>query len=79
MKIKNHINLEQLQTYGYEYREHIAYPTYTKVRTFGSQIIIIEIVIQTRKIYINKSAYINQKNRKFIEDLIQDNLVEKEK
>lgn len=77
MRVRKDIYLEILEKYGYSYECKLAFPTYKKITTYGNKTIIIEILVQNRNIYINKSNIINKKNEKFILDLIIDNLIEK--
>lgn len=77
MKIRKDIFLEELERYGYHYEDNLVVPTYKKITMYGNKTIIIEVVIASRQIFINKSDYITNKNILFIHDLITDNLIER--
>lgn len=79
MKIRKDVFLEKLEEYGYQYKENLFFPTYQKIRTFGNKTIIIEIFIHNRQIFIAKSSHITEKNKRFIQDLIDNHWIEKEK
>lgn len=77
MKIRKDVRIDILENYGYHYELNLAFPTYKKVKEYGSGYIVIEIVIMNREIFINKSKCITKKNILFINDLIRNNLIEK--
>ncbi len=78
MKLRNHVFFEDLEKYGYQYKENIIYPTYQKKKTFGNKTIRIDILLMNRTIYINKSSKITNKEKKYLKDLQEANLLEKE-
>lgn len=78
MKIRKSISLEILESFGYRYEPNLFFPTYQKIKRYGSSTVKIEILIKNRTIFINKNNHITKKNINFIKDLINYNLVDNE-
>lgn len=76
MKLSRIANFDVLEYFGYHYEPNLIYPTYQKRVVYGNKVIIIDVLLLDRTIFINKSKHITKKNIKFINDLISENLVE---
>lgn len=76
MKFSRFVNIEVLEYFGYHYEPYLIYPTYQKILTYGNKTIIIDILINDRTVFINKSRHITKNNIHFINDLIKENLIE---
>lgn len=76
MKLSRLVNFEALEYFGYTYEPNLIYPTYTKKIPYGNKIITVDVLLLDRTIFINKSKNITKKNIHFINDLINENLVE---
>lgn len=77
MKIRKDIELKRLENYGYHYEENLFYPVYQKRIGYGNGIVLIEVLLKDRTIFINKNKAITKKNIHFIHDLVKNDFVEK--
>ena len=69
VKIKNSAYLKELEAFGYRYEENLLFPTYRKVFCRCKNKVVIEILIENRIIYINKSVLFRNEHMKYINDL----------
>lgn len=69
MKIKDNIYLKELEAFRFRYEENLIFPTYRKVIYSGKCKVIIEILVKSRVIYINKDINIKKEYLKYIKDL----------
>lgn len=69
MKIKDNICLKELEAFRFRYEENLIFPTYRKVIYSGKRKIIIEILVKSRVIYINRDMSIKNDYLRYIKDL----------
>lgn len=75
MRIREGIDLKILEYYRYHYQENLLFPTYKKVIKIGTRQIVIEILISSREIFINKNAKLKKSEYQFLHDLEKDRLL----
>ncbi len=75
IRIREGIDLKILEYYRYQYQENLLFPTYKKVIKTGLRQIVIEILISSREVFINKNAKIKKSEYRFLHDLEKDHLL----
>lgn len=53
LRIRKSVDLKVLEEYHYFYQENLIFPTYRKVIKQGKGSVVIEIVVETRCLFIN--------------------------
>lgn len=76
MKIRQNIDLDELEKFGYRYQENLIFPTYRKVIQCGKRKTIIEILVLDRTVFINRRKVHSSDNLLFIKDLKLANFLE---
>ncbi len=69
VRIKDNICLKELESFRFRYQENLIFPTYRKVIYSGKRKVIIEILVKSRVIYINKDINIKNEYLRYIKDL----------
>lgn len=77
MRIKDNIPLDYLIDHGFHYETNLIFPTFKKVITAENKVVVIEILIKNKMVYINKSPKIGSKNIRFVNSLIKAGIIEK--
>lgn len=76
MKIRSSVNLKRLEDFNYQYQHNLIYPTYKKVVRINKKTrAVIEVLVDDRTIFINKSKRITKPQMKWIHDLERANLL----
>ena len=75
LRIRKSVDLKVLEEYHYFYQENLIFFTYRKDIKQGKGSVVIEIVVETRCLFINRNSHILKHQMKYVKDLEKANLL----